>query len=173
MDHSNAVLIKDLFQNINDIFSDSESFNVKDLNKIVTKLTERWNVAGKESTDILKVIKKSIQSLVEHCQIEHQNYIKIVNKVTENSNVAIRNAIQYGQHDNLISLNKIQEKCDIEKEKYMKAQRDKFDEYEYQINHVKRENSRLENEKNELLDKLSKYTQDKNEAVDKALIEQK
>ena len=55
----------------------------------------------------------------------------------------------------------------------MKAKRDKFDEYEYQINHVKRENSRLENEKNELLDKLSKYTQDKNEAVDKALIEQK
>jgi hypothetical protein len=141
------------------------------LNSSVDNLTQRWN--GKDNFDFLSIIKKAIKSLLDHYHIEHQNYIKIVNKVTENSNIAIRNSIQNGQHDCLITLNKMKEKFDAEKDRYMKAQKDKFDEYEHQINHVKRENIRLEHEKNELVDVLNKHTKDKNEAVDKALVEQK
>ena len=140
------------------------------MNSYLFHLNQYWNEKDK---DFLIVVKKAIKSISEHIHLEHQNYLKIVNKVTENSNIAIRNAIQNGQHDCLQSINKIQEKFDSEKDKYIKAQKLKFDDFEDQIHQLKREKDNLQNDKNDLLDKLIKSNQEKNDAVDKALIEQK
>lgn len=133
-------------------------------------MSQRWNAKDKE---LLNIISKAIKSVMEHYDIEHKNYIKLVSKVTENSNMAIRNAIQNGHYDNLASLNKLQEKFQREKEQYIKAQRDKFDEYDGKIKCLQRENKSLDEQKEELIETLRKHEQDKNDAVDKALLHQK
>ena len=96
-----------------------------------------------------------------------------MSKVTENSNIAIRNAIQNGHYDNLASLNKLQEKFQREKEQYIKSQRDKVDEYDNKIKYLQRENQSLDDQKEELIETLRKHEQVKNDAVEKALLQQK
>ena len=133
-------------------------------------MSQRWNAKDKE---LLNIISKAIKSIIEHYDIEHKNYIKLVSKVTENSNIAIRNAIQNGHYDNLASLNKLQEKFQREKEQYIKSQRDKVDEYDNKIKYLQRENQSLDEQKEELIETLRKHEQVKNDAVEKALLQQK